>query len=637
MKFIKIKTDKVANTSYLLVNNLGGFSSSLINGELTRQEHGLFIASMLPPLKRVKLIDSLNETIEINNKVYHLNAQEYVCNTKNINEYVNVIDSFEFEYIATWNFLIDGVEITKRIAFEHLKNTLCVEYFVKNLNNEEAILNVVPGFSFNYLGENKKYDLKLINNVVIGNDIELKINTNDFNFSNYKMIDEDLYYRHDSVDGRNSVGLSQKIIKLDCQIKANDNLKLSVVFSLEDEYRENIVENEVVRRKNLIDHNASDLIQALTLASEQFIVQRTSTNAKTIIAGYPFFADWGRDTMIAMLGSVIATKRFDDCKEIFDTFIHYLDNGLIPNMFPEKSNDAAGFYNSVDAPLLLIWALYEYYKVSNDIDYIKDVGIYAINDIISNYKKGTIHNIHMEDDGLITAGSGLDQLTWMDVRFGKILPTPRQGKPVEISGMWYNALKVSEFFSNLLGIEFCDTELTNKVKLSFNNQFVTNNGLKDVLNGTYEENQIRPNQVLVCALPFSPVDNDVKKVVLDTVYKHLFTTNGLRSLSYKDIKFKAKYGGSHFNRDMAYHQGTVWPFLIGNYYLTYLDVYQQTGIDFVENKTNALYSILNEGCVGQISEIYDGLNPTISCGCFAQAWSVSEYLRVLLKVREMKR
>lgn len=354
------------------------------------------------------------------------------------------------------------------------------------------------------------------------------------------------------------------------------------------------------------------------------------------MAGYPFFADWGRDTMISMIGCCIATRRFEEAKSIFYTFMHYEDKGLMPNMFPEGGHDP--LYNTVDASLLFIGAVYEYYLVSNDLKFVKEA-YPVMEDIIEWYQRGTDYHIKMDYDGLIMAGSGLEQVTWMDVRFGDILPTPRHGKPVEINAYWFNDLKIMGYFARLLKMpERSYEELSDLVRKSFQEKFWNEKEhcLKDLVSGEAADDQIRCNQIWAVSQPFSILDRESEIKVVNKVYETLYTPYGLRSLSKFDKDFKAHYGGSLFNRDMAYHQGTVWAFPLGAYYLAYLKVndYGEKARIKVKEQLSVLEACMREGCIGQIAEIYDGDNPTVSQGCFAQAWSVSELLRVFVKLEQ---
>ena len=316
----------------------------------------------------------------------------------------------------------------------------------------------------------------------------------------------------------------------------------------------------------------------------------------------------------------------------------------MPNLFPEGTQKP--WYNTVDAALLFILAVYEYEKKSKDSDFVRKA-YPVMKDIIHWYQQGTDFNIHMDEDGLIVAGSGYDQVTWMDVRVENILPTPRHGKPVEINTYWYNALCMMDEWKKRFEAEKNSVEtgveaifeddfdyalLAEKVKASFVEKFWNEerNCLKDVVSDTKADKQIRCNQIWAVAQPFSVLSDEKEKQVVETVFRHLYTPYGLRTLSPEDKEFRPFYGGAQLDRDLAYHQGTVWTFPMGAYYLAYLKVngYSEEAKAYVKEQLALLEPALREGCVGQLPEIYDGANPVSSKGCFAQAWSVTEILRV---------
>ena len=343
--------------------------------------------------------------------------------------------------------------------------------------------------------------------------------------------------------------------------------------------------------------------------------------------------------MIALPGICISTGRFESAKSIMRTFAFYEKDGLMPNLFPEGGNEP--LYNTVDAALLFINCVWLFYEKTKDIGFVEEM-YPVMQRIISCYERGTHFAIHMESDGLISAGSGLDQVTWMDVRVGEILPTPRHGKPVEINSYWYNALCIMQKFSEILmGKEECKyRELAQKVKESFAREFwfEENKCLKDVISGTKADTQIRCNQIWAVSMPFTMLDEDKERKIVDTVFEKLYTPYGLRTLDPKDEEFHANYGGEMIKRDLAYHQGTVWTFPLGGYYLAYLKVNKDSreAKETVAKHLEVLESAMREGCIGQLPEIYDGEIPVSSKGCFAQAWSVGEILRVYEKLEEKK-
>ncbi|MGL5617373.1 MAG: amylo-alpha-1,6-glucosidase [Sarcina sp.] len=722
MKFIYGKNDFCDFQSgnkhcYLLTNGLGGYSSTTLINSLSRADHSFFTAAIVAPNLRKNIVNKVIESLIIDDREINLSSQEFVSYTKNIEGFVH-LESFKQEYLPQWTYFFDGITIKKTVVFQHEKNTIGTRYTVENNSSKSVKLKLTPVFQFTDKSKTNLAPIELSeeNDLIIRDDLNLFIKSNydeKSKFSNE--FENDYYFSYDSVDGRHPIGSGTTFISYIKDFKSYSEDNFDFILSLEDSESipslDELLVNEVTRQKTLIDNSKlnNPIAKTLVRASDQFIVERESTSNKSIIAGYPFFEDWGRDTMFALLGSTIATRNFEDAKSIFKSFIKYKKDGLMPNLFPEGNKEP--LYNTVDASLLYIYAIYEYYMESDDIDFIRDVALEPAIDIIESYKKGTSFNIHMDDDYLISAGGGYDQVTWMDVRFDTILPTPRHGKPVEINGFWYNALKSVSFLmrevnkkeianfnndfieDNVTFTEIISTEeqysestyteynshdgtsikneyiessysetidiidnsmdndllsntenffnseiidsyenLAEKVSESFNKVFWNKdeNCLKDVVSGKDYDNQIRSNQIWVTMMPFSPLSKEKSKKVVEKVYNELYTPYGLRTLSKYDKEFKANYGGSHFNRDMSYHQGTVWTFPLGGFLLSYLKVNDcsEKAREKVEDMLENFIPILREGCVGQIAEIYDGLNPTYSRGCFAQAWSVSEILRV---------
>lgn len=434
------------------------------------------------------------------------------------------------------------------------------------------------------------------------------------------------------------------------------------LFSKHQKYIDNLLEKS---------RATSELGRQLSVSADVYVSERESTGGKTILAGFPFFEDWGRDTMIALPGITMVTGRFEACKSILRTFAKYVHHGLLPNLFPE--GDCNPMYNSADAPLLFINASYEYVKFSGDEAFAEEI-FPVLEQIMEAYKTGTDFHIHMDSDSLIQAGAGLEQLTWMDVRVGDYLPTPRHGKPVEINAYWYSALKVMEEFAKQLhdgaitvreqltqsekqkinpecaakteeyqakAAEYA--KLAEQVKTSFLEKFWNEKEqcLKDVLSGNSEENQVRCNQIWVLTQPFTMLDTEKEMLVLKKVRRELYTTAGLRTLSPKDAAFHEIYIGPMQQRDRAYHQGTVWAFPLGAYYRACIRLMRETNFpektDWQQHIADGIRSLkdwLAEGCVAQLAEIYDGGTPTVSRGCYAQAWSVGELLRAVYEYEQ---
>lgn len=649
MRFIYGKHDfknmeRAQENCYLITNGLGGYSSMTLAGSTARNDHALFMACTKAPNHRYHMITRMDENLKIGNREIGLSSQEFVNRMKNLEGYV-YLQQFSFENYPVWIYQAEGVEVKKTVVMKYGENTIAIRYEIENRMAVPVSLTVTPQLQFVPKGESmaKDQSFTVTKESISGNGLILYYHT-EAELETYETrYQEDLYYAYDSRDGRDAIGKTANNHRLTVTVLPGQPSRMDLIYQMEK--KEDIcfdrIREEEEKRLEALEHRSGlfdPVALRLVKSADQFIVDRESTGGKSIMAGYPFFADWGRDTMIAMVGLSISTRRFEDAKNIFRTFIKYCSKGLMPNMFPEGGNEP--LYNTVDASLLFIGALYEYYLESSDLEFVREA--YPImQDIIAWYRKGTDYHIRMEEDGLIAAGNGLEQVTWMDVRFGDILPTPRHGKPVEINAYWYNDLRIMSYFSNLLDAPDASYDsLADMVRESFCRQFWNEKErcLKDLVSGEPADEQIRCNQIWAVSLPFTMLSRDQEVKVVDKVFEKLYTPYGLRTLSPEDKDFQALYGGSHFHRDMAYHQGTVWPFPIGGYYLAYLKVndYSRAAADKVREQLLVIEACLREGCVGQIAEIYDGGNPTISHGCFAQAWSVSEILRVYAKLEKLR-
>ena len=639
---------------YLLTNGLGGFSSATMIGSNSRNDHGLLMACVKAPNNRINMVNHLKERIAIGKNTYAISTQEYESKERSEEEsgYFHQL-AFQFEDYPEWNYLVQGVEVQKKIVMKQGENTVVVSYEIENRSGKDCEFIVTPYYQFTKKGENmeKGQPLKKEGNQISSNGFSVFLWTNGaVNEYETKYVD-DFFYAYDICDGRREIGRCAENHTIVMSVAKKEKKQFVLLYSTKELLKEEVGEEalikmaeelfqaEVAYRKELVNTaKLSDpMAQMLVKSANQFVSDRESTNGKTILAGYPFFEDWGRDTMIAMAGCCISTRQFEVTKEIFRTFMKYCHKGIMPNLFPEGDNEP--LYNTVDAALLFINTVYLYFEQTNDVAFIKEA-YPVMEEIVTWYKKGTDFGIHMDQDGLIMAGQGLDQVTWMDVRVGEILPTPRHGKPVEINAYWYSALKIMEQFTK--GIFGKEEEasvygtLAERVKESFNQKFWNKEKqcLKDVISDkeAYKkaDDQIRCNQIWAVSMPFTMLDREKEEKVVDKVYETLYTPCGLRSLAPEDEEFHAVYGGEQLKRDLAYHQGTVWGFPLGGYYLAYLKVkdHSEAAKKTVKRQLLALENTMREGCVGQIAEIYDGLRPVRSHGCFAQAWSTGELLRV---------
>ena len=630
---------------YLLTNGLGGFSSLTMTGAVARNDHSVFMACTKAPNHRVNMVHRIKEELGIGESKYVLSTQEFADGTKE--EGYRYLTEFSFETFPVWNYLISGVEMEKEIVMAQGSNQIALNYHLKNRGQEEAVLCVTPFFQFEPKGEDLKEDkiFSRQDQKITDGKYNLFFETNG-ETEEFQEKKETYFYRYDECDGRRENGTASAVYQIKKRVKPGEETDLTVIYSLESQIGMDakklfdiIKEEQIHHQEKLIKTSGlkNKLAQTLVCGADKFLSKRESTDGLTILAGFPFFEDWGRDTMIALPGICISTGRFESVKSILRTFAFYEKDGLMPNLFPEGENEP--LYNTVDAALLFINCVWLYYEKTQDIKFVEEM-YPVMQRIISGYERGTNFNIHMEEDGLISAGAGLDQVTWMDVRVGEILPTPRHGKPVEINAYWYNALCIMQKFSEVLkkNEEQKYGELAQKVKESFAREFwmEEKHCLKDVISETKADTQIRCNQIWAVSMPFTMLDEEKERQIVDTVFERLYTPYGLRTLDPKDEEFHASYGGEMIKRDLAYHQGTVWTFPMGGYYLAYLKVNKDSreAKEIVAKQLEVLESAMREGCIGQLPEIYDGEIPVSSKGCFAQAWSVGEILRVYEKLEE---
>ncbi len=645
---------------FLLTNGLGGYCSLTTACSNARGDQALLMAAVKAPNLRYHLLTNTQDRLKIDGKLLPLSSQRSVLPAQD-KDYTDIFSSFSYETFPTWILDIPGISIKKQIVMAYGYNTVALRYSIDNPSKKLLSLSITPLY---------KCTPKNANFTEIGDASAVKISTNGEIIPLEEKITEPLYFSQDERDGRapSSPCFTSKMISF---VSDEEKCDFYVVFSAEDFCDGNPNTFKKVKKSHL-DHLGKiaekmkfedELTRTLGIAGDAYIVRRDSVDGKTIIAGYPFFEDWGRDTFIALPGLTLATGRFEECKQILETFSKYEKNGLLPNLFPEGDKDP--MYNSADAPLLFINMVYRYAEKSGDWEWAYTM-VPVMENIVDNYIAGTDYHIKMDDDGLIMAGADKEQVTWMDVCVNGFLPTPRHGKPVEINAYWYSALRVLEKLTGMPKYK----ELAQKVQSSFVSKFWSDDllCLKDVLNGTSEETQIRCNQVWALTQPFTMLDAAREFLILKALREHLYTTAGLRTLSPTDPDFKKIYIGPMELRDRAYHQGTVWAYPLGAYYQAVMrllgnlkapDSRMLNAYASGENMTdatlsklpgnhspetpmnlsekidwtnhlnegmNALSAWLSEGCLGHMAEIYDGETPTVSRGCFAQAWSTAELL-----------
>lgn len=624
--------ERAQENCYLLTNGLGGFSSLTMTGSVSRNDHALLMACVQAPNHRYNMVHRLKESLCLEGEEIVLSSQEFADGYKE--EGCPYFSSFVFDDMPIWRFLVQGVEIRKEIAMKQGENTVAVRYSIRNRSRKPAELKIVPFYQFTAKGSEPEPEQKFqyTKNAVISNGMTLYFQTNG-TLDNIEEIQETYFYSYDACDGRRETGLAKSGHIITESVQPGEEKILKLVYSMENADQDaDVIILEMQTYRKALEAKAGlhkEMAKELVKSASQFVSRRESTNGRTILAGYPFFEDWGRDTMIALPGVCISTGQYETAKEILRTFAVHERRGLMPNLFPEGGNDP--LYNTVDAALLFINCVYLYYQAAGGRAFVQEM--YPVMErIIKAYREGTDYGIHMDEDGLIQSGEGLWQVTWMDVRVGDILPTPRHGKPVEINAYWYNALCIMDELAETADKKAVYTQLKEKVKASFVDKFWMDDKkcLKDLVSGTKADAQIRCNQIWAVSLTFTMLDPEKEQQVVETVFEKLYTPYGIRTLEQEDQEVHGLYQGKMEDRDMAYHQGTVWTFPLGAYYLAYLKVnqYSPEAKKIVREQLEVMEAAMREGCIGQLPEIYDGENPTRSKGCFAQAWSVGEILRV---------
>ena len=686
---------------WVITNGIGGYAGGSVTGACCRTHQGYLIASLHPPVERYMVFSKTNETLSCGDESFCLEASQHagealgsaVVDSNDIpREYqredtVNVASDFQmrrpvykegqrylqaFDYDGTVSFTYEAADIvmTKQLALARGENTAAVAYTVEN-HGAKAYLTITPLMNYReHSGSSTKDSLKFqtIPNTSGGFDlipdaspklcISLSCSEGEL-ISREACFDEDLQYQIE-VDNE-TPGLDTHYCPYDIRISipAHSTKKISLLCSVKHQGEKEELQKTAGRPDGQEAHrivaqvkdyyaqlikNAgfgdNSFANALVVAADQFLVYRSSTQLMTVLAGLPWFTDWGRDTMIAFSGLTLATRRFSDAREILSTFARYIHHGLVPNMFPDNGQEP--LYNTVDASLWYFYAVEAYLKATGtetDYAFVQKEIYPALCEIIQAYEKGTDFSIYMDEDALIHAGSGNDQVTWMDVRVGDWVVTPRHGKPVEINALWYNALCVMAELSSRFGDASSHyTELAERVAESFCAQFWNPdmNCLYDVVEGASKDDSIRPNQIYAVSLPHTMLSKEQEKAVVETVRDKLLAGPGIRSLSPEHPDYHGIYCGSLPKRDAAYHQGTAWGYLMGGFLTAYLKVNGYTQ----EAKRQALAflepvkkHLCEEGCIGSISEIFDGDKPHNSRGCYAQAWSVGEVLRSYQEVR----
>ena len=666
MRYAKeeLELDKALEKEWIITNGIGGFASSTIIGANTRKYHGLLVSPIIPPARRRLILSKLDESIEVGGIKYEL----FTNVGKNyISQGYKYQESFSKELLPTFEYKVEDVVITKTICMEHFKNTVGVYYKIRNgAKHSKLILAPVMNFR-NAHGINKDHQFKLKQQmrnkkleVEIDDGNPIYITINDGNYIEHK---DDIFYNmfYIEEEKRGFEPEENHVVpgRYEIEIDPNEEKEISFICSTEENIeeldaralilKETIRMTKIFNKSGLLGSDKDELIKTFLIATDNFIIKRPLFNTYSAIAGYPWFLDWMRDTLISFEGLFLVTKRFDNAKKVLQHCIRDIKYGLIPNTYSE--DDYRPLYNSVDASLLFFEQVKKYLEYTNDYQFVMQDIYPKMENIIENYAKGIDldnNNIYMDTDGLIVSGTENTQNTWMDAKYAGIAVTPRNGKAVEINAMWYNALKIMQE----LATSNNDTDkakkyekMATKCKKSYQNQFY--NKRRKCLYDVLGDSKIRPNQLFALSLTYPVLDatSEEARNMFETVTKKLLNNYGLKSLAKGEENYVEVYEGDGCRRDFSYHQGITWTWLLGPYYNALKRLatssktkkdkakYEEQLKEFVDNVTKIFSKEINErGCVGSIAEIYDSKRPYAPKGAFAQAWSVAEIFRIILGV-----
>ncbi|NCQ92746.1 MAG: glycogen debranching protein [Microcystis aeruginosa LG13-03] len=630
---------------WLVTNGIGGFAAGTVAGLLTRCYHGLLIAALAPPTQRTLLVTKIDESVQYNQKIYHLASNRWLGATIEPQGYIN-IESFHLEgTIPVWTFICGDALLEKRIWMEQGENTTYTHYTYRR-GNSPLTLNLTAFVNYrDFHGNTQCFNWQMAISP-----LEKGVRVIAYNHAVpfYLLISQGevfpahiWYYRFDLAVERYRGLIDRENHLHGASFSATLRVGESVTIAASTRPDPNLngqssLESRYRYESSLINPQQPPWIQQLTLAADQFIVSRPlpdEPEGKTIIAGYPWFGDWGRDTMISLRGLTLTTGRPAIARQILLTFSRYLDQGLLPNLLPDGGEMPE--YNAVDAILWYFEAIRSYFNQSQDFEFLRTI-YPALKEVIAWFRRGTRYNIHLDDDGLIYAGEAGVQLTWMDAKVDDLVITPRIGKPVEINALWFNALKIMVQFAHYLGMDATDYEKMRKMTLKGFSRF-----WDDSLGYCYDvldtdkgnDASLRPNQLFAVSLSVEELLNSPqKKAIVDICALKLLTSHGLRSLDADHPDYRGVYSGDRLKRDSAYHQGTVWGWLLGAFIEAHLKVYRDPIL--AESFLTPMIDHLRDSCIGNLSEIFDGNAPFAPRGAFAQAWTVAEVLRVWQAIRE---
>jgi predicted glycogen debranching enzyme len=650
--------DRVAALEWLVTNGLGGYASGTVGGFLTRRYHALLVAALPAPLGRTVLVSRLDERVRLTGGAIGWLSRVGTSPR-------NMVTHFQLAGgLPVWRYELEGTAIEKRLIMPRWQNTVLVSYRVLLAPTpirlgirphllarpHEATVDYALPASPVLLARGGYLEAALDSSVP---PIVMALRDHASAFTLHPEVTKDIPYLLEQQRGYASVGdaWSPGYFKLDLEEgeRATFIASTETTASLDAIATEAALDAEVQRRSRLLvaagKAGLDPLCAELVLAADQFVIEPATRAAeatraraagddtRSVIAGYHWFTDWGRDTMIGLEGLTLCTGRLSEARGILLTFARHLRDGLIPNLFPE--GDQEGRYNTADATLWFFHAVDRYVSASNDVDTLRDL-LPSLDEVVRLHVTGTRFGIHVDDDGLLTQGAPGVALTWMDAKVGDWVVTPRRGKTVEINALWFNAVRLLADWRRTFDRDAADLDTVARLtRESFNRRFWFAAGgyLYDIVDGeSGDDASLRPNQILALSLHHPVLEQERWQRIVDVVAERLLTPYGLRTLASGHADFKAQYFGDLRARDAAYHQGTVWAWLIGPFIDAWLRVYPERHAD-AHSLLAAFDTHLSDACVGSISEVFDATEPYAARGCVAQAWSVAEVLRSFMTLR----
>jgi predicted glycogen debranching enzyme len=651
--------DNASTREWLETNGLGGFASSTINGLNTRRYHGLLVAATRPPVGRLVMLSKLEETLVIEGRRYELSTNRYPGAVHP--QGYKFQTGFRLDPFPVFSYEVEGITIEKSLFMIQGENSTVIQYDFKDqgsrfkideddiadrrLPTADCFLELRPLIACRDYHSLKHESEALDDAVQIGEATAIVKPYADapalyFSQEAYQIeVNSGMWFRNFEYTAERERGFDfteDLFNPFTLKFDLSRRTRLGLIVSTERRDAKLIDDQrakEIVRRERIFAASSPDdeLTRSLKFAADQFIVARGAE--KTVIAGYHWFSDWGRDTMISLPGLTLATGRAEVARSILLEFAKHVDKGMLPNRFPDAGEQPE--YNTVDATLWFFEAVRALISHTNDDGFVRANLYEVLADIIDWHVRGTRYNICVDEDGLLASGAEGVQLTWMDAKVGDRVVTPRRGKPVEIQALWYNALRVMEELAQKFGDDARQKlydGMAARARASFNQKFwnAETECLYDVIDGEKLDASRRPNQIFAVSLAHTMLSAERARRVVEAVERDLLTPYGLRSLVPDDPQYIGRYAGDATSRDGAYHQGTVWAWLMGPFISAYLNVYGET-VGAREKVTAWLAPFqkhLDEAGLNQVSEIFDGDPPHTPRGCIAQAWSVAELLRV---------